>query len=244
MFSPEELERYGRHLVIREIGGPGQQKLKNAHVLVIGAGGLGSPLLLYLAAAGIGKITVVDDDAVSLSNLQRQVLHRTESVGIPKVESAKTSVAALNPFTEVLPVEGRFTGDNAGKLLETVTIAADCSDNFDTRYAAADACAEARIPLVTAAVSVFDGSLTVLKPYETRADGSAFPAYRDLFPAAPPAGTVPSCAEAGVLGALTGLLGTLQAIEIIKEICGVGETLAGKLLLVDSLDMRFDTIEF
>jgi molybdopterin/thiamine biosynthesis adenylyltransferase len=239
-----ELERYARHIVLPEIGGPGQQKLKRARVLVIGAGGLGAPLIAYLAAAGVGTLGIVDDDTVSLSNLQRQVIHDTGSVGTAKVESAASAVARINPHVRVAEHRMRITADNAAGLIADYDIVADGSDNFDTRYTMADACEAARKPLVTAAVGRFDGTLTVLKPFEKNEDGKLNPGYRDLFPEPPPAGMVPSCAEAGVLGALTGVMGTLQAMEVIKLIAGIGEPLVGRLLMYDSLGARFDTIRY
>lgn len=242
--SAEELERYARHIVLPEIGGPGQQRLKRARVLVIGAGGLGAPVLEYLAAAGVGTLGTVDDDTVSLSNLQRQVIHDTGSVGLAKTESAARSIKRINPHVTVEIHAMRLTADNAAELVRGYDIVADGSDNFDTRYAVADACAAEGRPLVHAAVGRFDGSLTVLKPFEARPDGRPWPSYRDLFPEPPPAGLVPSCAEAGVLGALTGVIGTLQALEVIKLIAGVGEPLVGRLLLYDALAARFDTIRY
>lgn len=242
--SAEELERYARHIVLPEIGGPGQQKLKRARVLVIGAGGLGAPVLEYLAAAGVGTLGIVDDDTVSLSNLQRQVIHDTGSVGQPKTESAARAIQRINPHVAVEIHAMRVTADNAAGLVRQYDIVADGSDNFDTRYAVADACAAEGRPLAHAAVGRFDGSLTVLKPFETRPDGRPWPSYRDLFPEPPPAGLVPSCAEAGVLGALTGVIGTLQALEVIKLIAGIGEPLLGRLLLYDALAARFDTIRY
>lgn len=239
-----ELERYARHIVLPEIGGPGQQKLKRARVLVIGAGGLGSPVVLYLAAAGVGTIGIVDDDTVSLSNLQRQVLHRTEDVGRSKLDSAVDAVAALNPHVAVVPHALRIDPQNGAAIVSAYDLVIDGSDNFATRYAMADLCATAERPLVTAAVNRFSGSLTVLKPYETTADGTRHPGYRDLFPEPPPAGLVPSCAEAGILGVTTGVLGTLAASEAIKLVCGVGEPLVGRLLMVDLLTMRIETIRY
>src|SRR4051812_36801252 len=205
--SAEELERYARHIVLPEIGGAGQQRLKRARVLVIGAGGLGAPVLEYLAAAGVGTLGLVDDDVVSLSNLQRQVIHDTQAVGLAKTDSAARSIGRINPHVAVEIHALRLTAANAAKLVRGYDTVADGSDNFDTRYAVADACAAERKPLVTAAVGRFDGSLTVLKPYETMADGRRLPSYRDLFPEPPPAGLVPSCAEAGIIGALTGVIG-------------------------------------
>lgn len=242
--SPEELERYARHIVLPEIGGPGQQKLKRARVLVIGAGGLGAPVLEYLAAAGVGTLGIVDDDHVSLSNLQRQVIHDTQSLGLSKAESAKAAITRINPHVAVELHKLRLTSDNAAGLIAGYDLVVDGSDNFETRYAVADACAAVKRPLVHAAVGRFDGSITVLKPFETGADGRRNPTYRDLFPEPPPAGLVPSCAEAGVLGALTGVIGTLQAMEAIKLITGIGEPLVGRLLLYDALGARFDTVRY
>ncbi|WP_442579701.1 molybdopterin-synthase adenylyltransferase MoeB [Mesorhizobium sp. ASY16-5R] len=243
-FTPDELERYARHIVLPEVGGPGQQRLKRARVLVIGAGGLGAPVLQYLAAAGVGTLGVVDDDTVSLSNLQRQVIHDTGSVGEAKNASAARSIARINPNVAVEVHDFRITTDNARELVRRYDVVADGSDNFDTRYAVADACAAEEKPLVHAAVGRFDGSLTVLKPFESGGDGQRNPSYRDLFPEPPPAGMVPSCAEAGVLGALTGVMGTLQAVEVIKLITGIGEPLVGRLLLYDGLAAQFDTIRY
>ncbi len=244
MLSPDEIERYARHIVLHGVGGPGQQRLKAARVLVVGAGGLGSPLLQYLAAAGVGRIGIVDDDFVSLSNLQRQVLHGTPDIGSAKVESAAAAIARLNPHVETILLATRMTSDNARELVAGYDVVADGSDNFATRYAVSDACYFERRPLVTAAVGAFDGSLTVLRPYETSATGEPNPTYRCLFPEPPPAGTVPACAEAGVLGALTGILGAMMALEVIRTIVGFGEALVGKLLLVDALSMRFETLTY
>lgn len=242
--SDEELARYARHIVLPEIGGAGQQKLKRARVLVIGAGGLGAPVLEYLAAAGVGTLGIVDDDTVSLSNLQRQVIHGTDAIGIAKTDSAKAAIARINPNVAVEMHRIRLTEKNAPALIASYDIVVDGSDNFETRYAVADACAAESKPLVHAAVGRFDGTLTVLKPFETGVDGKPNPGYRDLFPEAPPPGLVPSCAVAGVVGALTGVIGTLQAMEAIKLITGIGEPLVGRLLLYDALNARFDTIRY
>ncbi len=242
--TPEELERYARHIVLPEIGGAGQQKLKRARVLVIGAGGLGAPVLQYLAAAGIGTLAIVDNDDVSLSNLQRQVVHDTQSIGMAKTESARAAIARINPNVIVILHDLRVTGANAAQLVSQYDIVADGSDNFETRYAVADACAAEGKPLVHAAVGRFDGSITVLKPFESDAEGRPNPGYRDLFPSPPPPGLVPSCAEAGILGALTGVVGTLQAMEVIKLVTGIGEPLVGRLLLYDALAARFDTMRY
>jgi molybdopterin/thiamine biosynthesis adenylyltransferase len=244
MFSPEELERYARHIVLREVGGPGQQKLKRARVLVIGAGGLGAPLLLYLAAAGVGTIGVVDDDAVALSNLQRQVIHGTPDVEMLKAESAAAAIRRINPHVEVVAHVARLTAANAGDLVRGYDIVADGSDNFATRYAVSDACFHAGKPLVTAAVGTFDATLTTLRPHEKGADGTPNPTYRCLFPEAPPPGTVPTCQEAGILGALTGIVGSMMALEIIREIVGFGEGLVGRLVMIDTRAMRFETVRY
>lgn len=243
-FSGEEVERYARHLVLGEIGGPGQQKLKKAHVLVIGAGGLGAPALLYLAAAGVGRITVVDDDVVSLSNLQRQVIHTTPSIGTPKVESAETAVAALNPHVHFEGVAARITAENALTLLASVDVVLDGSDNFATRYLVSDAAVLAEKPLVTAALGRFDATVTTIRAHERAADGTPNPTYRCLFPEPPPAGSVPSCAQAGILGAVAGIAGTLAALEALRAIVGFGEGLVGRLLMIDTLTMRFEMLGY
>ncbi|MER9841614.1 molybdopterin-synthase adenylyltransferase MoeB [Mesorhizobium australicum] len=242
--TADEIERYARHIVLPEVGGAGQQKLKQARVLVIGAGGLGAPVLEYLAAAGVGTLGIVDDDTVSLSNLQRQVIHGTDTVGMLKTQSAGAAIARINPNTSVETHTFRLTAENAPALVAKYDIVVDGSDNFETRYVVADACASEGKPLVHAAVGRFDGSVTVLKPFEDGRDGKPNPSYRDLFPEAPPPGLVPSCAEAGVLGALTGVVGTLQAMEAIKLITGIGEPLIGRLLLYDALAARFETIRY
>jgi adenylyltransferase/sulfurtransferase len=242
--SPEEIERYARHIVLRGVGGPGQQRLKAARVLLIGAGGLGSPAAQYLAAAGVGEIGVVDDDVVSLSNLQRQVLHGTADVGRPKLDSAADAIARLNPHVRTTPFPVRLTTENARDLVRGFDVVADGSDNFATRYAVSDACFHEKIPLVTAAVGSFDASLTTLRPFERGADGAPNPTYRCLFPEPPPTGSVPACAEAGVLGALTGVVGAMMALEAIREIVGFGDGLVGRLLLFDALSMRFETLTY
>jgi molybdopterin/thiamine biosynthesis adenylyltransferase len=242
--SDLELERYSRHIVLAEIGGPGQQKLKRARVLVVGAGGLGAPVLLYLAAAGVGTLGIVDDDIVSLSNLQRQVIHDTAAVGAAKVDSAGATIGRVNPHVTIEPHRVRLDASNVDGIVGAYDIVIDGSDNFDTRYVLADACAAAKKPLVSGAVGRFDGSLTVLMPWETDGKGRRNPTYRDLYPEAPPAGMVPSCAVAGVVGALTGVIGTLQAMEAIKLITGAGEPLVGRLLLYDALGAQFDTIRY
>jgi adenylyltransferase/sulfurtransferase len=243
-FSEAEIERYARHLVLPEIGGPGQARLKAARVLVVGAGGLGAPLILYLAAAGVGVIGVVDNDVVSLSNLQRQVIHGVADMGRPKVDSAAEAVARLNPHVRVERHAARLTAETAPALIAGYDVVADGCDNFETRYAVADACAAAGKPLVTAALGRFDASLTTLKPFAHRPDGTPYPSYRDLFPEAPAPGVVPACAEAGVLGALAGVMGALMALEVIREITGFGEGLAGRLLMLDAMTMRMEEVGY
>jgi molybdopterin/thiamine biosynthesis adenylyltransferase len=246
--SGEEIERYARQIVLRGVGGPGQNRLKAARVLAIGAGGLGSPLLQYLAGAGVGEIAIVDDDVVSLSNLHRQVLHATGDIGRLKVDSAEEALARLNPHVQVDKIVRRLDEENARALVAGYDVVVDGSDNFATRYAVSDACFFERRPLVSAAIGEFDGSLTLLKPYERTKAGAPNPTYRCLFPEAPPPGTVPACAEAGVLGALAGVLGSLMALEVIREIVGgFGDGdcgLLGRLLLVDLRAMRFETLTY
>jgi adenylyltransferase/sulfurtransferase len=242
--SPQEIERYARHIVLREVGGPGQQKLGQSRVLIVGAGGLGAPLLQYLAAAGVGTLGIVDDDRVSLSNLQRQVIHQTEDVGRLKTQSAADAVARINPHVRVEPHPVRLAEDNARALVAEYDLVADGSDNFATRYVVSDACFYEKKPLVTAAVGGFDASLTTLRPYEVNADGTPNPTYRCLFPEPPPPGSVPTCEEAGVLGALTGVVGAMMALEVLREIVGFGEGLVGRLLLIDARTLRFETIRY
>jgi molybdopterin/thiamine biosynthesis adenylyltransferase len=244
MLTPEELERYARHIVLREVGGPGQQALGRARVLVIGAGGLGAPVLLYLAAAGVGTLGVIDDDTVALSNLQRQVIHGTPDVGHRKVDSAAAAIARLNPHVKVVTHAERLTANNALAFMSGYDIVADGSDNFATRYLVADACYFAKKPLVTAAVGTFDGTLTTIRAHERGKDGAPNPTYRCLFPEPPPPGTVPACSEAGILGALVGVLGSMMALEVIREIVGFGEGLIGRLLMVDARAMRFETLNY
>jgi len=244
MLTPEELERYARHIVLREVGGPGQAALGRARVLVIGAGGLGAPVLLYLAAAGVGTLGVVDDDVVSLSNLQRQVIHATPDIGKPKVDSAAAMIERLNPHVIVEPHGVRLTSQNALELIGRYDIIADGSDNFATRYLVSDASYFAKKPLVTAALGTFDATLTTIRAHERNAEAKPNPTYRCLFPEPPPPGSVPACAEAGVLGALAGVIGSMMALEIIREIVGFGESLVGRLLMIDARGMRFETLRY
>jgi len=244
MLSGDELERYARHIVLPEVGGPGQAALGRARVLVIGAGGLGAPVLLYLAAAGVGTLGVIDDDVVSLSNLQRQVIHATPDLGVPKVDSAAALIKRLNPHVAVETHCARLTAQNALKLIGAYDFIADGSDNFATRYLISDACYFAKKPLVTGALGPFDGTLTTIRAHERGADGKPNPTYRCLFPEPPPPGTVPACAEAGILGALPGILGSMMALEVIREIVGFGEGLVGRLLMVDARGWRFETLNY
>ncbi|MBU6296682.1 MAG: molybdopterin-synthase adenylyltransferase MoeB [Alphaproteobacteria bacterium] len=231
--SDEELERYARHIVLREVGGAGQSRLKAARVLVVGAGGLGSPVALYLAAAGIGTLGIADFDSVSLSNLQRQIAHKTADVGRPKTASAAEAVHAINPHVKVETHQIRLTPDNALDVIGGYDIVADGSDNFATRFLIADACFLAKKTLVSAAVSEFSGQLSTFK---------GRPCYRCLFPEPPPPESAPSCSETGVLGAAAGVMGTLQALEVLKEAAGTGESLAGRLLIYEALDTRFRSV--
>ena len=242
--SSEEVERYARHIVLREVGGAGQRRLKRARVLIVGAGGLGSPALLYLAAAGIGTLRIADDDVVSLSNLQRQIAHGTPDEDRPKVDSARDTARRINPHLHVETVAERVSEGNVALLLDDVDLVVEGTDNFASRALLAEACEAARVPLITGAVGRFEGSITTLKPFETDRDGKPLPRFTDLFPHPPAPGTVPSCAEAGILGALTGIIGTMQAMEALKELLGIGEGLAGRLLVYDGLSAEWRTIRY
>jgi molybdopterin/thiamine biosynthesis adenylyltransferase len=244
MLSADELERYARHIVLPEVGGPGQAALRRSRVLVIGAGGLGAPLILYLAAAGVGTLGIVDDDVVSLSNLQRQVIHATPDLGLPKVDSATAIISRLNPHVAVEKHSMRLGPRNALSLIGKYDLIADGSDNFATRYLVSDACYFAKKPLVTAALGPFDGTLTTIRAYERSADGKPNPTYRCLFPEPPPPGTVPACAEAGILGALAGVIGSMAALEVIREVVGFGTGLVGRLVMLDARAMRFETLSY
>ena len=242
--SAQEIERYKRHLVLKEVGGQGQQALKRARVLLVGAGGLGSPLALYLAAAGVGTIGIADDDHVSLDNLQRQIAHTTDQVGKAKVASAHDAVSRVNPHVAVEPLEVRIDASNALDIISRYDIVADGTDNAETRYLVSDACYFAKRTLVFGALGPFDGYVSTFKPHLPSADGTPYPSYRCLFPEPPPPGTIPNCAEVGVLGAVAGVIGTLQATEVLKEILGLGTSLAGRLLMYDALAARFETLTF
>ncbi len=236
--SEDEIRRYSRHILLREVGGTGQARLKAARVLIVGAGGLGSPLALYLAAAGVGTIGIVDDDRVELSNLQRQIAHTSATLGALKATSAADAARAINPDVTVTPHATRLDAKNALRLVGEYDIVCDGTDNFATRFLVADACVLARRTLVSAAVLRFDGQLSVFKPHAHPGG----PCYRCLYPEPPPDGLVPSCSEAGVLGAVTGVMGTLQATETLKEILEIGESLSGRLLIWDALSARFRTV--
>jgi len=233
-----QIRRYARHIVLAEIGGTGQARLIAARVLVIGAGGLGAPLLHYLAAAGVGTLGVIDDDRVDLSNLQRQVIHRTADIGTAKVDSARRALAEINPEVAVRAHKERLTAANAEKIIAGYDIVADGSDNFATRYLLNDTCFRLKKPLVAAAILRFDGQISTYKAWH----GAGHPCLRCLFPEAPSEDAVPSCAQAGVLGALAGTLGALQATEVVKEILGIGRSLSGRLLTYDALDGSFEEL--
>ena len=240
--TDNQLTRYARHILLPEIGGAGQAKIMNAKVLVVGAGGLGSPVILYLAAAGVGTIGIIDDDIVELSNLQRQIVHTTDRIGGTKAESAKEMVAALNPDTTVTVHAERLTAENAWDIMSEYDFVADGSDNFATRFLINDACYFFGKTLVSAAILRFDGQLSTFKAHG-RTDREQDPCYRCLFPAAPPPDTVPTCAEAGVLGAICGVLGSLLATELLKEITGAGASMSGILLIVDGLGTEFRKVK-
>jgi molybdopterin/thiamine biosynthesis adenylyltransferase len=228
-FSESELDRYARHIMLREIGGPGQRRLKDAKVLVVGAGGLGSPALLYLAAAGVGCIGVIDDDEVDASNLQRQIIHTDQRIGMAKVQSAEIAIKALNPFVEVRPYQRRLGEEIAADLVADYDLVLDGSDNFDTRYLVNRVCAQAGVPLISAAMTQWEGQISLYDPARSA------PCYECVFPVRPAPGMVPSCAEAGVVAPLPGVMGAMMAMEAVKRLTLAGETLAGRLLIYDAL---------
>src|SRR5215210_5227883 len=234
--TPQQRDRYGRHLLLPEIGAAGQAKLLDAKVLLLGAGGLGSPTALYLAAAGVGTLGIVDDDDVDLSNLQRQVIHTTDRVGTPKVDSAETAVKAINPDVEVVKYKTRLDASNVMEIIDGYDVIVDGVDNFPTRYLLNDATVRLQIPVVSASILGFDGQLSVFKPH----DG---PCYRCLYPVPPPAELAPSCGANGVLGVLPGTMGLLQATEVIKLVTGAGEPLVGRLLLYEALGATFTELK-
>jgi adenylyltransferase/sulfurtransferase len=237
-FNESQIERYARHIILQEVGGHGQAKLLDSKVLVVGAGGLGSPLLLYLAAAGVGTLGIIDDDRVSLSNLQRQVIHTTDGLGTAKVESAKRAIEAINPDVTVISHEARLTADNALDMISAYDLVADGSDNFETRFLINDASYFAERTLVSAAILRFDGQLSTFKAYA----GDAHPCYRCIFREPPPAGLIPSCAEGGILGAVAGSMGSLQSTEVLKELLGIGDSLSGTLIIYDALSATFRNV--
>ncbi|MBI4297516.1 MAG: molybdopterin-synthase adenylyltransferase MoeB [Chloroflexi bacterium] len=230
-FTEEQIKRYSRHIILQQVGGKGQRKLLESSILLIGAGGLGSPAALYLAAAGVGRLGLVDFDTVDLTNLQRQILHRTPDVGRPKVDSATDTIAALNPDVRVIPHPVRLSSENIFDIIKDYDVIIDGSDNFPTRYLVNDACVMKGKPNVHGSIFLFEGQATVFMPGQG--------CYRCLYPTPPPPGTVPSCEEAGVFGVLPGIIGSIQAVEAIKLILGLGHSLAGRLLLFDALDMEF-----
>ena len=238
MLTDAQFERYARHLILEEVGEEGQARLMASRILVVGAGGLGSPLLLYLAAAGVGTLGVIDDDTIDLSNLQRQIIHPTERIGMRKVDSARQTLAAVNPEVVVETHALRLDASNAAALIARYDLVADGSDNFATRYLLNDACFAERRTLVGAALSPFDGQLSTFKAYL----GPPHPCYRCLFREPPPADLVPRCETAGILGAVAGVVGTLQATEVLKELLGLGDGLSGTLLLYDALRAGFHKI--
>ena len=235
MLTPEQVKRYSRHIIMPQIGSQGQRKLIDSKVLVIGAGGLGGPVALYLALAGVGTIGLVDFDVVDLSNLQRQVLHNSETIGLSKLESARQTLARYNPNVNLISHEFAINSDNAMEIMQDYDVIVNGADNFATRYLVNDAAYLSGKPLVDGSILIFDGQVTTYKP------GTG--CYRCIFPEPPPPGMVPSCAEAGVLGALTGTIGSLQATEVVKVLLGVGEPLIGRLLLVDALSMEFRMVK-
>ena len=241
-FSEEQINRYARHILLKEVGGAGQQKLMDSKVLVIGAGGLSSPNILYLAAAGVGTIGVVDDDVVDLSNLQRQVLHGTADINRPKVLSAAESVAAINPDVKIIQQNERITADNSMDMIKDYDVVVDGCDNFSTRFLVNDVCVFQKKTLVSAAIMRFDAQLATYRAFPGQSGEEAGPCYRCIFREAPPDDQIPSCAEAGVMGALCGMVGSLQATEVIKEILGIGESMAGSLLVMDGLSTTFRKI--
>ena len=240
-FSDQQVERYARHILLPQVGGVGQAKLLGAKVLVVGAGGLGSPVLMYLAAAGVGTLGIVDDDVVDLSNLQRQILHTTGRIGTSKVESAREAIQSINPDIKVIAHQVRLNADNVMELISAYDLVADGTDNFATRFLINDACYFAKKPLISAAILRFDGQIATFKSFP--GGDPEGPCYRCLFREPPPPGQIPSCSEAGVLGALCGTVGSLQATEVLKEILDIGESLSGHLLVYDALEVEFRRIK-
>ncbi|WP_374373687.1 ThiF family adenylyltransferase [Dongia sp.] len=238
--TDRQLERYARHVILDEVGEEGQGRLLDAKVLVVGAGGLGAPLLLYLAAAGVGTLGIIDDDTVDLSNLQRQVIHDEASIDRPKVESATARLQALNPDITIEMIAARLTAENADQIVQRFDLVADGSDNFTTRYLLNDVCYRQKKTLVSAALLRFDAQLSTFKPHL----GGDHPCYRCLFPEQPPEDLIPRCESAGILGSVAGVMGSLQATEILKEIIGIGDSLSGRLLMYDALGPQFREVKF
>ncbi|MCX8076218.1 MAG: molybdopterin-synthase adenylyltransferase MoeB [Aquificaceae bacterium] len=238
-FTEEQIKRYARHIILPEVGGVGQEKLLNSKVLVIGAGGLGSPSIYYLAAAGVGTIGIVDFDVVDFSNLQRQILHNTERVGVPKVESARMTVEKLNPDVKVITYNTMINKSNIMDIIKDYDVVLDGTDNFPTRFLINDACYFLNKPLVSAAMLRFEGQISV---FDFRNKENS-PCYRCLYPEPPPPGLVPSCQEAGILGSIGGIMGCIQATEAIKLLLGIGESLVGRLLIMDALSMDFRKVK-
>ena len=234
-FTEEQIERYSRHIILPEVGAEGQSKLLESSVFMIGAGGLGSPVAYYLAAAGVGTIGIADADAVDLSNLQRQIIHNQDRIGMPKVESARETIQALNPDVTVKTYNYFVTADNIREIIRDYDLVIDGCDNFPTRFLVNDACYFEKKPLVSGAMFRFEGQVATFKPH---ADAEG-PCYRCLYPEPPPAGLVPSCSEAGIMGALAGAVGTIQAVEVIKELLGIGDSLSGRLMTFDALRMEW-----
>lgn len=235
--TDEEIQRYSRHILLPEVGGKGQMRLKQSSVLIVGAGGLGSPVALYLAAAGVGRIGLIDSDVVDTSNLQRQVLHDTAQIGRPKVESGAERLRAINPNITVEPYYDRLGAENVADLVSRYDVIVGGVDNFPARYLLNDACVMAKKPLVEAGILKYDGMIMTIKPYEG-------PCYRCIFPEPPPPGTVPTCSEAGILGALAGVMGSMQAFEVLKLLLGIGEPLVGQMLMFEGLKGQFRTVEW
>ncbi len=236
-FTKEQIERYSRHIILPEVGGKGQRKINSARVFCVGAGGLGSPASLYLAAAGIGTLGIIDGDVVDLSNLQRQILHSTKDLDRPKVVSAKETLLAINPDITVKTYQEKLNSQNILNIIKEYDIILDGSDNFPTRFLINDACFFSKKTLISGSIFRFEGQVTTLKPHNNS------PCYRCIYPEPPPPGLIPSCQEAGVLGVIAGVIGILQATEALKEILGIGNSMAGHLLIYDALDQRFQTLK-
>ncbi len=234
-FTEEQIERYSRHIILPEVGGEGQSRLLESKVFMVGAGGLGSPVAYYLAAAGVGVIGIADADVVDMSNLQRQIIHNQDRLGMPKVESARETIQALNPDVKVNAYNCRISEDNIRDIISEYDLVIDGCDNFPTRFLVNDACFFEKKTLISGAMFRFEGQVTTFKPH---ADSEG-PCYRCLYPEPPPAGLVPSCSEAGILGALAGAVGTIQAVEAIKELLGIGDSLSGRLMIFDALRMEW-----